>query len=247
MEWLREWLQQLVGLLVVAAFFDLLVAHHAMHKYVKLVISLCILMTLLQPVARVVQTDFDQWLKDGVDWSASATSASASSGPGANQSRVNGVVTASQNMQQTQIRTVLEERMATELSLHLQQTHRQINQCTLELIFAGEAGAETIDRIEWIQCMQMSERRANAREFSQPEENRIYSPVRPVVMDPIEIAQRSQTPENREPDPTPERIAAEEDIRTFVRSQWSLEVNRVEFQQLPQGEGDGNTRLNVMK
>lgn len=58
-EWLGGWLRDIVLIVLTAAFVDFLVPDNAFRKYVKLTVSLMILLTILQPLIG--------WLKPGLD------------------------------------------------------------------------------------------------------------------------------------------------------------------------------------
>lgn len=58
-EWLGGWLRDIVLVVLTAAFVDLLVPDNALKKYVRLTISLMILLTILDPLIG--------WLKPGLD------------------------------------------------------------------------------------------------------------------------------------------------------------------------------------
>lgn len=57
--WLGHWLRDIVLIVLFAAFVDLFVPDNALKKYVKLTISLMILLTILAPLI--------EWLKPGLD------------------------------------------------------------------------------------------------------------------------------------------------------------------------------------
>lgn len=59
MEWLSDWLKQVILIILLAAFVDLLLPNQAMQRYVKTVVSLFILMTLLTPVFELFQRGWD--------------------------------------------------------------------------------------------------------------------------------------------------------------------------------------------
>jgi len=50
MEWLSGWLKQLILLILLAAFIDLLLPNQAMQRYVKTVVGLFLLMVLMNPL-----------------------------------------------------------------------------------------------------------------------------------------------------------------------------------------------------
>lgn len=49
-EWMGDWLKQIILLVLVATFLDMLLPSNALEKYVKLVMGLLILMAILSPV-----------------------------------------------------------------------------------------------------------------------------------------------------------------------------------------------------
>lgn len=59
MDWLGGWLRSIVLIVLVATFIDLLLPNQAMQRYVRTVVSLFLLMTLLTPVFQLFQKDWD--------------------------------------------------------------------------------------------------------------------------------------------------------------------------------------------
>lgn len=49
MGWLSNWLQELIMIVLLATFVEMLLPNRSMERYVKLVLSLLILLTLLSP------------------------------------------------------------------------------------------------------------------------------------------------------------------------------------------------------
>lgn len=75
MSWLSQWLKEIIMIILLAAFIDLLLPNRAMQRYVKLMMSLIILLILLSPVIKL----FDAKLTDELasEWKK----ASEDSGP----------------------------------------------------------------------------------------------------------------------------------------------------------------------
>ncbi|RAP76488.1 stage III sporulation protein AF [Paenibacillus montanisoli] len=73
MTWLAVWLQQIIAVVLLAGFIDLLLPNKAMQRYVRLVAGLIILLTILTPIIRLLQGDFnarldqqvESWVKGG--------------------------------------------------------------------------------------------------------------------------------------------------------------------------------------
>ncbi|MBC8079598.1 MAG: stage III sporulation protein AF [Gorillibacterium sp.] len=59
MQWLSGWLKEIVVIILIASFADLLLPSKTMQRYVKTVIGLFLLMLLLSPVLRLFQMNWD--------------------------------------------------------------------------------------------------------------------------------------------------------------------------------------------
>ncbi|WP_433744971.1 stage III sporulation protein AF [Paenibacillus amylolyticus] len=57
MWWLSNWLQELIMIVLLATFVDMLLPNRSMERYVKLVLSLLILLTLLSPITKLLKSD----------------------------------------------------------------------------------------------------------------------------------------------------------------------------------------------
>ncbi|WP_334071686.1 MULTISPECIES: stage III sporulation protein AF [Paenibacillus] len=57
MTFIGEWLKEIILVVLIAVFIDLLLPNRAMERYVKFVVSLLILLTLLSPLMRLFSTD----------------------------------------------------------------------------------------------------------------------------------------------------------------------------------------------
>ncbi|SEN17965.1 stage III sporulation protein AF [Paenibacillus sp. OV219] len=67
LNWLAVWLQQIIAVVLLAGFIDLLLPNKAMQRYVRLVAGLIILLTILTPIIRLLQGDFNARLDQQVD------------------------------------------------------------------------------------------------------------------------------------------------------------------------------------
>ncbi len=61
--WLSDWLSQIILVILLATFVELILPSSMMQKYVRVVLSLLILMTLLHPMVSLIQIepDLKQW------------------------------------------------------------------------------------------------------------------------------------------------------------------------------------------
>lgn len=68
-EWLSGWLRELILVVLLATFVDMLLPNRSMERYVKLVLSLLILLTLITPLINLLSSDPDARLKEALrDW-----------------------------------------------------------------------------------------------------------------------------------------------------------------------------------
>ncbi|WP_042162701.1 stage III sporulation protein AF [Paenibacillus gorillae] len=69
--WLGDWLRDIIAVIMLAVFMELLLPNKAMQRYARLVIGLLILLTILSPILRLLQGDFSARLSDSVrQWEA---------------------------------------------------------------------------------------------------------------------------------------------------------------------------------
>lgn len=69
MEWLSGWLRELILVVLLATFVDMLLPNRSMERYVKLVLSLLILLTLITPLINLLSSDPDARLREALrDW-----------------------------------------------------------------------------------------------------------------------------------------------------------------------------------
>ncbi|SFX06210.1 stage III sporulation protein AF [Thermoactinomyces sp. DSM 45891] len=58
-EWMGDWLKQIILLVLVATFLDMLLPSNSMEKYVKLVMGLLILMAILSPIFKLLSENLN--------------------------------------------------------------------------------------------------------------------------------------------------------------------------------------------
>ncbi|WP_435925114.1 stage III sporulation protein AF [Paenibacillus sp. DYY-L-2] len=63
MDFLGEWLREIIIVVLIAVFIDLLLPNRSMERYVKFVVSLLILLTLLSPVMRLFSPDAERQIE----------------------------------------------------------------------------------------------------------------------------------------------------------------------------------------
>ncbi|EFM09881.1 stage III sporulation protein AF [Paenibacillus curdlanolyticus YK9] len=77
LEWLSGWLKDIITVILLAAIVDLLLPNKAMQRYARLVVGLIVLITILSPLIRLFQGDFNQRVEDGMTaWERASASRS---------------------------------------------------------------------------------------------------------------------------------------------------------------------------
>lgn len=71
--WLSDWLRDIIAIILLAVFVELLLPNKAMQRYARLVVGLFILLTILSPILKLMQSDIGEKLDEGMkQWSESA-------------------------------------------------------------------------------------------------------------------------------------------------------------------------------
>jgi stage III sporulation protein AF len=75
MAWLSDWLRDIIAVILLAVFVELLLPNKAMQRYARLVVGLFILLTILSPILKLIQSDIGAKLDEGMkSWSETAMS-----------------------------------------------------------------------------------------------------------------------------------------------------------------------------
>lgn len=82
MSWLSQWLKEIIMVILLATFIDLLLPNRSMQRYVKLMLSLIILMILLTPIMKLFHENIaedvaNEWNKAAMETTSAFTSLTA--------------------------------------------------------------------------------------------------------------------------------------------------------------------------
>lgn len=64
--WLSDWLRDIIAVIMLAVFMELLLPNKSMQRYARLVVGLLVLLTILSPILRLLQGDFNAKLNDSI-------------------------------------------------------------------------------------------------------------------------------------------------------------------------------------
>ncbi|WP_424766169.1 stage III sporulation protein AF [Paenibacillus sp. sgz302251] len=133
--WLSDWLRDIIAVILLAVFVELLLPNKAMQRYARLVVGLFILLTILSPILKLIQSDISTKLDEEMDlWSESAM---------ARQVPMTGLSQIQRDAEQ------LSEQRALEASKLAERTMESTMKA--ELIERTQAPVESVDAVmEWI-------------------------------------------------------------------------------------------------
>lgn len=149
MEWLTDWLRQIIAVILLAGIIDLLVPSSSYQRYVRLVIGLLILLTLLSPVLRLLQGDFETRLTDTLHGWGKDKSTAASGMPGLEQIREQANDLQKQRL--TQASSLAGSQLASAMQAELEQkTGLSIAEISVKLESGAKPGKRTeLPRSMW--------------------------------------------------------------------------------------------------
>lgn len=226
MDYLGGWLQQLVLLILIATFMDLLIPNQNMKKYVKMVVGLLIIMVILTPVLDLFQFDHErmtQSLEDLLIPSSAVT-------------HLNMDVDTRQ-MQQAQDETVLEHvayHWAEDMKAHIY--HRFDVETDIKVHLHLEDETAHLSEV-YIQAMNID---ANDRDENAQESNErvVVQPIQPV--DPINISIESlPSSDHKQPLSSQdqdvsnkinsEQLEKRDKIIAYLAEEWNISEDKISF------------------
>ncbi|ANS74937.1 hypothetical protein AWM70_10275 [Paenibacillus yonginensis] len=79
MSWLAEWLRQIIFIVLLAGIIEMLLPSRSMERYVKLVLSLLVLLTLLSPILKLLDGSPVEKLQQAIEKQLNSTKAAGQS------------------------------------------------------------------------------------------------------------------------------------------------------------------------
>lgn len=139
LEWLSDWLRQIIAVILLAGIIDLLLPSNAYQRYVRLVIGLIILLTLLSPILRLLQGDFESRLAGSFgSWGSARPTA-------ADMARIEEQAAAIQQQRAQQAASLARSRLEEDMQQELERvTGLPVAALTATLEANGEAGGRVI-------------------------------------------------------------------------------------------------------
>lgn len=217
MDWLSQWLQEIIIIILIATFIELVLPSQSMQRYIKVVVSLFILLTLLSPIITLLQKGVEPNSLIGqsptVDTNSSSLSAILKNGEAMRAKQEQQAMTLFEDQVQEVLKSELENRFPVrlqEIRLHMQQRG---------------AVQPAIDQMQL--ALESSEPKADSATESTLETH--IKPVQPVH---IEVRVGESPPlrsEDAKQFASEEEQQLESEIKQWIESQWGLEQARIQI------------------
>lgn len=224
--WLSGWLKEIVLVIMLATFVDLLLPGNAMQRYVKTVLGLFILLTLLSPLLALFRSNWDAGkLLASVEQLGSNPKAGVLSGSDRLRP-LESIVRDGMEIRETnreEVRLSLEKRLAAELQQFVQTVAEvQVKRVHLNMKYDND-GTPHIEHMQVVLDDIDRDSPAAATGGNEP----ARKPIRPV--EPVNIHVRvGEAPANtEEARTTPEQERVKEQLYEQLKRQWQLNRNQV--------------------
>lgn len=234
LEWLNEWLKSIIIIILLAAFVDLILPNRSMQRYVKFVVSLFVLMTILTPIVKIIVSDFD-WNK--IEFPNTPIDSIVASVTPLDQIERDGQrMREEQNKQAMAIvKSQVEELIADQIKQKVGTSPHDVS-ASLTQNEEGEARIERIE-IEWSLDQFGKEPDRMFPEQRSSSQTKLVEPVKPVQIDAVSKVsdQRDQNEHQHEnaelQDPKAnDRISElEQQITQMLQREWELEGSQIRF------------------
>lgn len=232
MEWLGSWLKSIVLVILLATFVDILLPSQTMQRYVKTVLSLFILLTLLSPLLSIFQkqTSLEQLLSDAMFAKSGALFASSQAQGDAERMQSIGSI----QQQADQLKTAQEQQS----QRLMQQQIEGLMKKGIEQAGSGSVKVQSVkvetgkDSKGQVQIVQVHVQVAPGATESKGENDSGREPMKPVNIEPVTIGigQQSKPAAKEAPDSDGQPGGYEQErtqIRMSLSKEWQIPMDRI--------------------
>jgi stage III sporulation protein AF len=232
MDWLSIWLREIILVILLATFIDLLLPGSSMQRYVKVVVSLFILMTILSPLIMLLKTDFNfsefTWSIDEVGTAEMKQINKSAAMVPLSQVIKDGKALEAEQIKKTQ--SMVEERLSDEMRAQLEQGGSlQLKHVAVRTNFRESEGYY-IDTVQI--TLSAAEEAVPASAFKQAKAASPSTDIKPIEKVEINInlednSTQASTIQKREPSNSAQFKAEEDRIITLLNNQWALKSDQI--------------------
>ncbi|WP_018755124.1 stage III sporulation protein AF [Paenibacillus terrigena] len=244
MEWLGGWLKQIIFIILLATFIDLILPNRSMQRYVKLVISLLILVTIMTPILSIFRSSFADQLAENYTEMSERTSQGRKfvgvdqimrEGDRLKRKQEEKVIQSVETQLAAQIKTQLEE----ETGSNVTQVHVKIGNLTQDTKPSATMTEQINVEMEKpnIQSVEVYFDPSREQELKQQETGDPIAAMKPIEgvkvdiqLDPIGSNEDAATPVQADPveeQTTPEERVLSDRAVAILKTNWGVSVNRI--------------------
>ncbi|MEI7024669.1 stage III sporulation protein AF [Paenibacillus sp. y28] len=231
MEWIGAWLKQLILMLLLAGFADLLLPTNQMQRYVRTVLGLLLLMTLLTPVLTLFRQEWDEQ-KIAVAMQQIDQAGRTEEGMGLKETQLADILDKSEQLKARngeQARKLLETELATAIQQGLETEHPGVKQVqvTTELDKNGQPRVAEVQVVLY----DIDNRSGTAREeSSRAAQVQPVTPVPPVA--PVNAGARqvqSEASSRSKPAAAAMQNESKEKLRQSIAAGWPVRPDQIKL------------------
>ncbi|TBL79881.1 stage III sporulation protein AF [Paenibacillus thalictri] len=228
MEWLGGWLRSVVLVIMLATFIDLLLPNQSMQRYVKTVVSLFILLTLMNPIFTLFQK---QWNADQMFAEASAVQDRLASGGTRSDVTLSDIERQSEQLQQLQKKQ--SKRLAeTQIAQQIRDSIEKQSGYAVKTIRVdtteNTTGQTVIGNVS-IALQDKETGQPAASSGSTPNGAALGKPIQPVTID-VQSTMPAYAPAKREEQPlTPEERQGKTAVQQLLEKDWQLKPEQLQL------------------
>ncbi|MBA4600903.1 stage III sporulation protein AF [Thermoactinomyces mirandus] len=204
--WMSDWLKQIVLLVLIATFIDLLLPNSRLDRYVKLVMGLLIVMAILSPIFGLLSDDLD------LESLAFLPSAPAFS-PLDSMEEIEQKSEALKQEQQQMVRQQAEQKISQSIKAGLEKHFPvEVKKSEVRLRMGDDTGGNEVERVSVSILPQESDSKTGMK------------PVEPVYidLDPAVSAPKKET----EPDVRP----LKQDVMRYIEKNWEVPMENIDVE-----------------
>ncbi|QGQ97110.1 stage III sporulation protein AF [Paenibacillus psychroresistens] len=224
MVWLNGWVKELILIILLASFTDLLLPSHALQRYVRTVIGLFLLLVLLSPLYELFHHRWtpNQWMQAALG---------ETSAKGDQMQSLSEIVTQSNELKtanQKQAKQLLESQLAVSMKESIESQNQVIVKTLQVTTQLDDNGKPTIDQVKVVLGESGQEdKKGDSPQSSQKPFIAAMKPVEPVVID-------LKTTDNGDNQTKPASsikdeplTAIQDEVKQFIAKEWQLKPSQV--------------------
>jgi stage III sporulation protein AF len=248
MSWLNEWMREVIMVVLLATFVDLILPSRSMERYVKLVLSLLILLTLLQPIINLFKDSPEQKLSAAFKIQE-LNSTHFTNGKETTLQQILSQAEQMKHQQQTESLQWAGEEVAQQMKQQIQDETGSLVQevkVILALIPAKEANEQASPSITSVDVVLQQEPEDLEGPSNQDDQNATQqiaiAPIAPVEVDvKVEPVKQGSSPNGGVADKKSTEVLSRigskaEEIEKLLRVKWNLQSDQIQIKQI---EGNG--------